>query len=171
MTEEKKKNYLNDHSDCYLCSTSTLPSSNLNLPETQNFFYNPSDYLRTPNDPLLSQSAASADVDECGIYPFDFEPKEDGRFNGNGTSLPVNKPSSLFCASNEFTKVLNRFQALLYNLELSINELSLISNPPPKEKRNIRELNSLLGRLQRIKDQTLMAQKKMDRLISQSINP
>ena len=153
-----------------MCSTSTLPTSNLDLPETQNFFYNPADYLRTSNDPLLSQSAASADVDECGIYPPGFNPKEEGRNNGDGSSLPVDKPSSLFCASNEFTKVLTKFQSLLYNLELSINELSLISNPPPKDKKNIRDLNSLFGRLQKIKDQTLMLKNKLDSVISQAIN-
>ena len=170
----KKKNYIIDHSDCYLCSTVTPPPPNLNLEETQDFFYNqsPSKYLLRSTDPLLSQSAAPPEVDECGIYPPDVNPTTNSEniFKTNGlatTTLPLDVPSPLYCTSNEFTKLISRFQSLLYNLELSVTGLSC--NSGSREKIS-RELNSLLNRLQKLKDQTLSARKKFDKLVLQVVN-
>ena len=172
MTEEKKKNYIIDHSDCYLCSNPTPPPPDLNLPETQDFFYNqsPSKYLLHSTDPFLSQSAAPPEVDECGIYPPDVTPptKRLNLLNTDGLStLPLDVPSPFYCASNEFTQLMSRFQSLLYNLELSVAGLSCHSGSREKISR---DLNSLLNRLQKLKDQTLAARKKFDKLVLQVAN-
>ena len=195
MSQEKKK-ALKNHFDCYLCSTvnpcfmcstSPLPSQELDLPQTQNFFsqQDTADYLRTSRDPLLpeSSSASSAEVDECGIYPRDVVNNTTNRSNAKSLdnlspmspNLLLSKP--LCCSTSDFTKVIDEFQPLLHNLQIAVSQLEYPSvkvdkkgdkkiERPLTEKLH-RELKSLRSRVQRLKDQTLMARKKFQEIGAQ----
>ena len=175
---------------CYLCSSSPLPSQDLDLPQTQNFFSQQDtvDYLRTPRDPLLpeSSSASSTGVDECGIYPPDVVNNTTNRTNAksldNLSPMSPNLliPKPLCCSTSDFTKVIDEFQPLLHNLQIAVSQLEYPSakgdkkggkkiERPLTEKLH-RELKSLRSRVQRLKDQTLMARKKFYEIGAQIVH-
>ena len=186
MSQEKKKAFKN-HFDCYLCSavnpcymcsSPPLPSQDLDLPQTQDFFsqQDTKDYLLSSDDPLLpvSPPPSSSDVDECGIYPPDVVNITNGtkvKSLNNLSQTPSNLilPSPLCCSTADFTKVIDEFQSLLHNLQITVTQLDY---PPIKGDKKIelpserlrREVKSLRSRVQRLKDQTLMAKKKFEKI-------
>ena len=193
MTEEKKKKHplpISDHPDCYFCPTST-PSSGVDLPETQNFFYseiNPEEeeekgpLLHSSADPLLSQSAAKIDekdVDECGIYPPDKIRHVSGEKNlsaySNGlatTTLPLDIPSPLYCTSNRFGNLISAFDSLIHHLDITVSELTQKprSTQDSWREKHLQELSSVLHRLDKLKGQSILQRKKFDKLMQRIVN-
>ena len=90
--------------------------------------------------------------------------------------MPPNFPSPLCCSTADFTKVIDEFQPLLHNLQISVSQLEYPSVKGDKKierpttDRIHRELKSLRARVQRLKDQTLMAKKKFEKIGAQLIH-
>ena len=169
---------------CFLCSSPPLPSQDLDLPQTQDFFsqQDTEDYLRGSEDPLLpeSSSVSSQGVDECGIRPPDvvsITNRTKVNTLNNLSQMPSNLilPSPLYCSTSDFTKVIDEFQSLLQNLQISVSQLDYSSIKTDKKierpsERIHRELKSLRSRVQRLKDQTLMAKKKFEKIGAQILH-
>ena len=164
MTDQKKKEVSFSN---YMCSTE--PSSQIedpvtqnlfySLPETQNLFYSPSNHLS--GDPSLTENRYTG-VDECGIYqPLNQPLEENNQFSQ--PSFDALLPSPLYCVSNRIDNLLMAFNSLISHLQLSSAELSnkkLTSFLSSSSEKHLQDINTLLHKIKKIKNQTTQLKKK-----------